>query len=429
MPTQKLTAKTIENVKPPVSGRLELWDSTISTDTSLSGSFGLRITANGAKSWVVMYRLDGRLKRETIGSYPAYSLLQAREQARVSLEMAGRGIDPVASRKAEKIKVAAIKTVLDAVEVFIQRHAKQKNRSWREVERVFNYYIIPKMGERPLPSITPADIHEVLDALMDAKHPYMANRVFAHTRKFFNWCAERHWIGEPPTKHISRPADEEARDRVLNNGEIERLWRGCDGLGWPFGPYIKLLLVTGQRRNEVAGMKWEQIDLGNKLWTLPREETKAKRQHEVPLSPMAIELLENVPRNGKYVFSTTGKTPISGFSKAKERCDKIMARVQLEATGKKKWTDNEFEKNLIPAWRLHDIRRTVASGMAEIGIAPHVIEKVLNHSTGQISGVAAVYNRHTYLREKTDALYAWARALQTIVGTPERNVVEMAISP
>jgi integrase len=425
MPTQKLTAKAIENAKPPMSGRLELWDSVISTDTSLSGSFGLRITANGAKSWVAMYRLDGKLKRETIGGYPAYTLLQAREQARASLEMAGRGIDPVASRQAEKRKVAAIKTVREAVEVFIQRYAKQKNRSWKEVERVFNFYIIPKMGDRPLPSVTPADIHDVLDALMDADHPYMANRVFAHTRKFFNWCAERHWISEPPTKHISRPGEEEARDRVLLNEEIERLWRGCDGLGWPFGPYIKLLLVTGQRRNEVAGMKWEHIDLGNKLWTLPKEETKAKRQHEVPLSPMAMELLETVPHNGKYVFSTTGKTPISGFSKAKERCDKAMARTQLEAMGKKKWTDKEFEKNLIPAWRLHDIRRTVASGMAEIGIAPHVIEKVLNHSTGQISGVAAVYNRHTYLREKTEALNAWANALESIVRPSDNNVIDI----
>jgi integrase len=406
MPTQKLTAKTVQNITPPATGRLELWDSAISSDTSLSGSFGLRVTANGAKSWVVMYRLDGKLKRETIGGYPAYSLLQARERARTSLELAGRGINPVEAREAEKQKVAAIKSVSEAVEIFIKRHAKTKNRSWGEVERVFKVYIIPKMGNRPVSSITPADIHDVLDALMDAGHPYMANRVFAHSRKFFNWCVERSWINEPPTKHISRPAEEHARDRVLSNDEIKEVWNACDNLGWPFGPFIKLLLLTGQRRNEIARMKWNHIDFNSKLWTIPKEETKAKRQHAVPLSEMVAQIIEDIPKNGDYIFSTNGKTPISGFSKAKKRCDDIVE---------------------IPVWRLHDLRRTAASGMAEIGIAPHVIEKVLNHSTGQISGVAAVYNRHEYLREKTDALNAWASALGAIVGVTNNNVVSIGV--
>lgn len=432
MPTQKLTDKTIKNAKAPDAGRAMLWDSVVANETSLPGSFGLRVTANGVKSWIIMYRIEdakhpGKVKQQyrKVGSYPSLSLAEARETAREALKLAGQGVDPIQAKESKKREVASIKSVREAVDVFIQRYAKEKNRSWEEVERVFNVYIIPKMGDRALPSITPADIHDVLDALMDAGHPYMANRVFAHIRKFFNWCAERHWISEPPTKHISRPAEEEARDRVLDNGEIERVWQGCDDLGWPFGPYFKLLLVTGQRRNEIAGMKWEHVDLGNKLWTLPKEKTKSKRQHEVPLSPMAVEILKATPRDGKYVFSTTGKTPISGFSKAKERCDKAMATNQLEASGKKKWTDKEFEQNQLPPWRLHDIRRTVASGMAEIGIAPHVIEKVLNHSTGQISGVAAVYNRHTYLREKTDALSAWARALEAIVLPSESNVVEL----
>lgn len=433
MPTQKLTDKTIKNAKAPETGRAMLWDSVVADETSLPGSFGLRVTAKGVKSWIIMYRIEdpkrpGKVKQQyrKVGSYPSLSLAMARETAREALKLAGQGIDPIQAKEAEKREVASVKSVREAVEVFIKRYAKQKNRSWEEVQRVFNVYIIPKMGERPLPSITPTDIHDVLDALMDAGHPYMANRVFAHTRKFFNWCAERHWITDPPTKHISRPAEEHARDRILNNEEINRLWHGCGDLGWPFGPYFKLLLATGQRRNEVAGMKWEHIDINKELWTLPKEETKAKRKHEVPLSPMALEILESVPRNGKYVFSTTGKTPISGFGRAKERCDTTIATNQLNATGKKKWTDRVYEQNLIPAWRLHDIRRSVASGMAEIGIAPYVIEKVLNHSTGQISGVAAVYNRHTYLREKTDALNAWARALEAIVEASDDNIVNLS---
>jgi integrase len=416
MPTHKLTDKAIKNAKAPDAGRAMLWDSVVADETSLPGSFGLRVSANGVKSWIIMYRIEdtknpGKVKQQyrKVGSYPSLSLAEAREVAREALKLAGQGIDPIQAKESEKRAVASIKSVRDAVEVFIQRYAKQKNRSWKEVERVFNYYIIPKMGDRPLPSITPGDIHDVLDTLMDAGHPYMANRVFAHTRKFFNWCSERHWISEPPTKNISRPAEEQARDRILDNGEVERLWQGCGELGWPFGPYFKLLLITGQRRNEVAGMKWDHIDLGNRLWTLPKEETKAKRQHEVPLSPMAVEILEAAPQDGTYVFSTTGKTPISGFSKAKKRWDEILA------------------ENLTP-WRLHDIRRTVASGMAEIGIAPHVIEKVLNHSTGQISGVAAVYNRYAYTEEKRTALVAWSRALEAIVHPSDTsNVVEMNV--
>lgn len=404
MPTQKLTAKTIENIKPPRSGRLELWDRAISADTNLSGTFGLRVTANGSKSWVVMYRIDGKQRRQTIGSFPAYSLSKARGKAREALMLAGQGIDPVEAKKQEKRRVSDIKTVKQAVDDFIKRHAKRHNRSWREVERVFKAYVLPKWEDRPLPSITPADVHEVLDGIMDAGHGYMANRTFAHLRKFFNWCAGRHWISEVPTAVMKPPAKEEARDRILDKEEIKEFWERCEALGWPFGPCLKLLLITGQRRNEVARMKWEHLDLEEGLWTLPKEATKMDRLHEVPLSPMAVEILKGASHNGKFVFSTTGKTPISGFSRAKARLDK-----DSKLTG----------------WRLHDLRRTAASGMAEIGMAPHVIEKVLNHATGQISGVAAVYNRHLYQREKQDALHAWARALESIIHPGKNNVIEI----
>ncbi len=439
MPTQKLTDKTIKNAKALNSGRAMLWDSVVANEASLPGSFGLRVTANGVKSWIIMYRIEdaknpGKTKQRyrKIGSYPSIPLSEAREAAREALKLAGQGVDPIQARAAEKQKAAAVKTVKEAVSVFIKRHVKQKNRSWEEIERVFNVYVVPALGEKPLPEVKPGDIHDLLDPLMDAGHGYMANRLFAHTRKFFNWCAERHWISEPPTKNISPPADEAARDRVLGNDEFKSLWFA--DVGWPFGPYFKLLMLTGQRRNEVAGMKWDHIDFKNKVWTIPKEDTKNKRKHEVPLSPQAIEVLQAVPKEdnktkslkGKYVFTTTGKTHISGFSKAKKRCDEIIAASRLEAAGKEKWTAKELSKNLMPPWRIHDLRRSVASGMAEIGVAPHVIEKVLNHSTGQISGVAAVYNRHTYLREKTDALTAWGRKLESIVQVSGNNVIEMA---
>jgi len=409
MPTQKLTNKTVENAKPQTHGRVVIWDSIIGNDTTLPGSFGLRITDKGAKTWVVMYRVENgqsvgkrRQRFLTLGRYPAIPLALAREQAREALKKAGRNIDPIEEEKSVKRARANEKTVNQAVTQFIERYAKRENQSWREVRRVFQVYVLPYWADRRLQEISPADVHEILDRLVDANHPYMANRLLAHVRKFFSWCKERHWLTEIPTEEIKPPGKEESRDRILDKNEITRFWLACDDLGWPFGTCFKLLLLLGQRRNEVAHMKWDHVKFEDALWTLPKQETKAGRRHEVPLAPMVMQMLEHVPRTGQFVLSTTGNTPISGFSKAKNRLDKLSE---------------------VANWRLHDLRRTAASGMAEIGIAPHVIEKILNHSSGQISGIAAIYNRHAYLREKTDALNAWALKLEATIGASGNNIV------
>ena len=413
MPTVRLTAKYVDNILPPEAGRSEYWDKSVSSDTSLPGSFGLRVTPNGAMTWVLMYRVDDptnptrkKQRRMTIGGYPAYSLSAAREHAREMLKLAGQGIDPVDAKAEKKVAIANEQTVGGAVALFIERHARRHNRpsTAKEVERVFNVYVLPRWSRRPLSSITPADVDNLLEDRIAAGHGYMANRLLAHVRKFFNWCIERRWLSASPAAGLKSPVKEQARDRVLSKDEIVEFWSGCDELGWPFGPALKLLLLTGQRRDEVARMQWSHLDLEEGLWTLPKQETKADRQHEVPLSPMALEIIKAVPRNGDFVFTTTGRTPISGFSKIKVRLDGLSS---------------------LTAWRLHDLRRTAASSMAEIGIAPHVIEKVLNHATGQISGVAAVYNRHAYRREKSDALNAWSRALGEIIGQNQDNVVDL----
>ncbi len=413
MPTVRLTAKVVENIHAPEAGRVEYWDASVSADASLPGSFGLRVTPNGAMTWVLMYRVDNptnptrkKQRRMTIGGYPAYSLAKARDQAREMLKLAGQGTDPVEARVKEKIKVAGEQTVEGAVAAFIERHAKRHNRpsTAKEVERVFNVYVLPRWSGRLLSSITPGEVDELVEDRVAAGHGYMANRLLAHVRKFFNWCIERRWLAASPIAGLKSPVKEQARDRVLSKDEIVEFWRGCDELGWPFGPALKLLLLTGQRRDEVARMQWSHINLDEALWTLPKAETKADRQHEVPLSPLVLEIVQGLPRNGEFVFTTTGATPISGFSKVKVRLDNLSG---------------------VTDWRLHDLRRTAASCMAEIGIAPHVIEKILNHATGQISGVAAIYNRHAYRREKADALAAWSMALQEIIGQGEDNVITL----
>lgn len=406
MPVQKLTAKTVANAKQPKSGRLEIWDSIIGGDPSLPGSFCLRVTDNGVKSWCVMYRIDGKQRRMTIGTYPAYDLAAARELARETLKKVGRGIDPAEERKAARAapSPAAPETVDMAVREFIEKYAKRNTRSWAETQGVFERYVLPAWGKRPLASITRRDTNDLLDDIVEQGKPYAANKTLRHVRKFFNWCLQKLKLEASPVAGVQLPAKEQSRDRILNDEEVRRIWDACDGMGWPFGPAFLLMLVTGQRRTEVACMRWSDIDIDSSVWTLPREATKSDRLHEVPLSLLALEILASVPKTGEYVFSTTGRTPISGYSKAKKRCD-----AQCGVT----------------EWRLHDLRRTAASGMARLGIGPHIVEKVLNHSNGQISGVAAIYNRHGYSDEKRTALDAWARHVEGLIRPKTDNVVHL----
>jgi integrase len=389
MAVTKLTARSVENADAPDKGRIEIWD-------TLVRGLGLRITDKGAKSWVVMYRVDGRLRRYTLGAYPTMNLSAAREQGREALIAVGKGRDPADEKiKARRAPRNAPDTVDRIVDQFIARYAKPKNRSWQETERIFRRYVIPAWGKLPITEITRRDIIALLDPIVE-RAPYMANRVHASVRRLFNWCLERDLITISPAANVKPPGVETSRDRILTDDEVRTLWATWNEVGYPFGAVFKLLLVTGQRREEVAQMRWEEVDLDKALWTLPREQTKSDRLHEVPLSPLALDILDAVPRTSDYVFTTTGTTPISGFSKAKIRSDKLSG---------------------VTGWRIHDLRRTFASGMARIGVPPHVVEKVLNHANGQISGVAAIYNRHGYTDEKRGALDAWARNIGNLVGS------------
>jgi integrase len=410
MPSIRLTDKTVANIKPPKTGRLETWDSIIGDDVSLPGTFGLRVTKRGVRSWVCRYRWYFEAKNKTLhktlklGEHPAIGLKEARTAAREALTLVVRGEDPSTGSVTSKNDFVSL---ADAFGQFMEKHAKRKNRprSRAETRRTFDLHIIPELGEYRVDAITNSQLRGIIEGLADKK-PYAANHTLAAVRKFYNWCVERQLVTASPVAGISKPGKEISRDRVLTDDEITALWETFDGVGWPFGLAFKLLLVTGQRRNEVAQMRWKDIDTENALWTLPREATKADRVHEVPLSPLALEVLQMVPHTGDYIFTTNGKTPISGFSRAKKRADKLS-----EITG----------------WRLHDLRRTVASQMAKLGIAPHVVEKILNHSTGQISGVAAVYNRHAYTEEKRNALSIWARRLESLIRSSEDNVVQLNV--
>ena len=220
-------------------------------------------------------------------------------------------------------------------------------------------------------------------------------------------------IPASPVAGLKAPTSEAARDRVLSNEEIVYFWKGCEALGWPFGPMFRLLLLTAQRRDEVGGAEWREIDLDKRMWTIPRERAKNDRTHEVHLSELALEIISELPKISRsradgvgselspYLFTTNGDRPASGFSKAKDRLDQFMLDqlgAELEAGGR------DPDKACIEGWILHDLRRTAATGMAKLNIAPHVVDRILNHVSGTIRGVAAVYNRHAYLEERKSAL-------------------------
>ncbi len=377
----KLTAKTVENARPPERGREQLWDATLP-------GFGLRITDKGKKSWVLMYRIRGRQRRLTIGSYPAFSLSEAREEARAALRDLERGNDPVEGKLAAKRKPPTLFS--ESVDQFIELYAKPKNRGWKETHRLLKNNVEPHFRYLSIEDVTRHHVIDVLDSVVARGAPIQANRTLAALRKLYNWSMDRGLIEHNPVNGLKPPGKEIARDRVLTDDEIVKVWSVWDELEWPFGPMFKLLLVTGQRRSEVASMKWS--DINGDTWTIPREIAKNDRTHDVPLSPLALDIINSIPRIDRrdYLFSTNGLRPASGFGRPKKNTDTLSG---------------------VKDWRLHDLRRTAASGMARLGVAPHVVEKILNHSSGTISGVAAVYNRHGYDDEKREALEMWAQQL------------------
>ncbi len=408
MSKKKLTDTGVAKLRPPTTGRIEYFD-------SLLPGFALRVTANGHKSWVVFYRVGRRLRRYTIGTYPKISLSDARKRARAALEQVDMGDDPAADKVASKrLHGDSVKAIADE---FIERYARKNQvRSWPETRSILDLHVIPEWGTRAIGDISHKDVIRLLDRAADKTSPVRANRVLAAIRVMFNWALSRQIVHASPVAGIKPPGKEMSRDRVLGDDEIKAVWNAFDKLGWPFGPAFKLLLITGQRRDEVATMRWRDVDLNSTLWTLPRESTKADRMNEVPLSPLALEVLGSVKRiSTEYVFSTNGETPISGFSKAKGRAELTIAMERLQASGMTKPTAKQINKAKLPNWRLHDLRRTLASNMAKSGVAPHIVEKVLNHTTGEISGVAAVYNRYAYTDEKRAALDAWSKTLTGMV--------------
>ncbi len=411
MPTIKLTQAAVDRLAPPKTGRVEYFDS------HLPG-FGLRVSDSGAKSWVVLYRIGtpARLRRFTIGTLAIHPKVdQARDQARAILQGVARGIDPAEVKAAEPAR--AVDTIRTVAAQFIDRYARPKNRSWEGTQSILDRQIVSRWGEREAASITRRDMLDLLDELVDKGNPIAANRALAAARKMFNWAVERDILETSPAANVKAPGKETERDRVLSDEEVTKLWKAAEKTGGIPGGFFKTLILTAQRRDEVATMRWADLDLEAKVWTIPREDTKGDRAHEVPLSPPTIEVLTALPRTGEYVFSRIRPRKVSVEEKTKPKHRPVSGYSKMKATIAKAAGFND--------WRIHDFRRTAGTGMARAGIAVSTISRVLNHKEG---GVTKIYNRYSYLDEKRHALETWARKVESLIQPQASNVVELKVA-
>jgi integrase len=284
-------------------------------------------------------------------------------------------------------------------------------KDWRESERLLRKFV-DAWGGRPLAEIKRADVHRVLDGIVSSGAPVGANRALARFRKMCSWAVSRELIEHNPCDGVDAPTVEKSRDRVLDSGELSLVWKASGVTGFPFGPIVRVLILTGQRRSEVSEMEWSEIDLDRALWTLPASRTKNGRPHTLPLSQQVLEILNALPcfSGSGFVFSSGEKSP-SGYSNAKERLDKAVAAL------------NGGES--IPPWGFHDIRRSVASGMAAEGVNLPVIERCLNHVSGSFAGIVGVYQRHNFADEMRAAMDLWGRRVDRLAGgDSSRNIIE-----
>ena len=388
-----LTDRAMKAMKPAAPGaRKMIWDAAVP-------SFGVRVTDKGQVTFVVMRRLHGKLLRRTLGQYPILTLAEARETALEALRDIAKGIDPKEKRAAQKHAEALRRANSFAMvaEDFIARHVK-KLRTGHDIEATIRRELISRWAERPITDISRRDIVEFVEEVTNSGRPHAAHKTFAHCSKLFTWALARHIVEASPcagTKVSELTGKNAPRQRVLSEAEIRALWTATAGLGYPVAPFVRLLLLCGQRLREIAEMQWTEFDLDKGLWTIPPERMKGSAAHEVPLAPISVELLQSLPRwTGPFVFSTTGgDRPISGFSKIKLRID---AAIQEP----------------IAPWRFHDLRRTMRTGLGALPIPSNVCELCIAHAQ---PGLHKVYDRHGYRDEKRRAFELWAARVAEIL--------------
>ena len=418
MPTEKLTTKCIEGIKPPAADRVDYFD-------AILPGLSLRVTRAGAKSWVAYYRSPlerdrkGRpkLRRHTLGRFPRLKLSEAREEARQILRRVEEGEDPQKEKTdAKRQRGASLPdpvTVEEGVRRYVEDHVKVHNKPRRQAsgkevwerEQLLERDVITFLGGKRITELRRKDVLAMHRGIAKASGLTTADRAAEALRTALNWLDDEELVDGVPGIRLRSKAKGPAasRHRHLTDDEIRALWDALGDEGGAFAGIVQILLLTGQRRNEVAGMRWAELDIDNAMWSLPPGRTKNGLPHLVPMSQPVIEIVEARDHIGEYVFTTTGVTPFSGFSRCKARVDRRMG-------------DRD--------WVLHDLRRTFVTRLNELGVQPHIVEAAVNHITGVAkAGVAGIYNHAQYLDERAMALTRWADTLLGIVGEGSGGIV------
>jgi integrase len=357
--------------------------------------FGVKVTPKGRKVFIVLYRTGGagsKLRKYTIGPYGRVTLHQARVAAQKVFAAKLEGRDPAAEKRESKRRIVA-DLVEDLLESFITQRLSQ-NRSGAEIARVLRREVGKPWAGRSIHSIAKRDVVEVVSAIVQRGAPSAANKTLKSLKTFLRWCVGRAVLDQSPAEGVPLPTKEVARDQVLDDMELAQVILAARKIGGPYGAIVELLALTGQRRQEVACLAWEELDLAQQVWTIPKSRTKNGKAHVVHLSRQSLAVVQGADRLGPFLFTLLGTKPFQDFTRAKRRLDQLSG---------------------MTGWRLHDLRRTCVSGMARLGVAPHVADKILNHQAGTISGVAAVYQRHEFLVERRAALDLWGAHIDQLL--------------
>ena len=388
MPTRNITAVFVEKVKP--NGKR-----TDYFDDSLPG-FSLRVSEKGIKTWCISYRFSGKWTRYTFGIFPVIPLKEARQKAKDALHDVSNGINPAT----KKIATRSSNTFECLSDEYLERYAKKKKKSWEEDQRIIRTKLIPEIGNIRAKDVTRAQIKETLERIASIA-PIQANRTLACIRKIYNWALSEDLVEANPCARIPAPGEEHQRDRVLSEAEIKILWKEFEKERHPVASTFKLRLITAQRGSEVHLVEWTELDLPNGWWTIPAEKSKNGLAHRVPLSVPTVRIFEELRKHqdasktrkhSLWVFpGRRGTGHLGTVQKAIERI--------RERTGIKDFT-------------AHDLRRTAASMMTGMGIPRLTVSKILNHVE---PGITAVYDRHSYDKEKQEALEAWSKRLMVMV--------------
>jgi integrase len=394
----KVITATAINAAKPRSTRYEIPD---------GGCVGLRVCVqpSGHKSFVHRFRFNGKTVKTTHDL--SIGLAAARRRVMEERYQLEQGINPAAGQQRDRaVTVARDDDSVEALaQQFIELHARRKTRATTaaQTEDILNRIVLPEWRRRRVQDIRRRDVIALAEHIA-VDRPYMANRTLGVLSKWFAWMVARDVLETSPAAGVERPHKEEARSRILGDHELRALWLACDGDN-VFGAFFKVLVLTGQRRGEVAGMRWNEIDEERRLWSLPANRAKNGHAHRIPLSTQAWALLENLPRIGEYVFSYDGGArPIAGFSKPKRA---LAARAKVSG------------------FRLHDVRRSTASGLQRLGVAVPVVEAALNHVSGTFRGVTGTYLRHDYADEIRIALQKWADHVERLIGGKPAKIIAL----